>query len=194
MFLPFFPLPSISPYIFPCFPKVLLATPLHPFSLQLCQICGQKCMLWHACAYFHIWLLTWTHSAETRTTQGPIPSWPLWLITFNKANRVQLVWINLFLILVRCAVTSNCQTLCSMKWGSLLPLSGPKLTIASIFYACALVLMAPFAPACSLFFSPFPFPLFSLHCNPFLRSCSTFAYISEVDGHVLASTQSIPVF
>lgn len=90
-----------------------------------------------------------THSAELRSTQGTIPPWPQWLITFNKANRVLLVRINLFPVLVRGAVTSNCQTLCSMKWGPLSPLPGPKLTIASIFYACAPALLAPMAPLSS---------------------------------------------
>ena len=87
-----------------------------------------------------------THSAELHSTQGTIPPWPQWLITFNKANRVLLVRINLFSVLVRGAVTSNCQTLCSMKWGPLSPLPGPKLTIASIFYACVPALLAPVAP------------------------------------------------
>ena len=69
----------------------------------------------------HKWLNTQTH----RHTQGTIPLWPQWLITFNKANRVLLVRINLFPILVRAPVTSNCQTLCSMKWGLLSPRPGP---------------------------------------------------------------------
>ena len=156
----------------PPFPKGPPPPPILFFShlSHFGHVCW-KCMLGQA----YVLILTYgythrhaTHSAELRSTQGTIPPWPQWLITFNKANRVLLVRINLFSVLVRGAVTSNCQTLCSMKWGPLSPLPGPKLTIASIFYACVPALLAPVAPVAPLwspsaFFSlPLYLHLFSL--------------------------------
>lgn len=75
LFSPKFFLPSCS----------ILYFSLHPF-----RTCAWKCMLGHV-----LYSSVATHSAKLRSTQGTIPLWPQWLITFSKANRVLLVWINL---------------------------------------------------------------------------------------------------
>lgn len=143
---------SYHPSLFPSFFPFLLSIRLYPF-FSLFNM-RAPCTYLFSSGYAH--KHTPKHSWELHSLQGTTPWWPQWLITFNKANRVLLVRINLFPVLVWVAVTSNCQSLCSMKWGPLSLLSGPKLTIASIFYTCASALLllwchCPFPPR-SLFF------------------------------------------
>lgn len=151
--VPSFPFLHLPVFFFLPFSQSSLRRPTPSFSsspllsLQPFLTCAKKCMPGHAYVLIFTYGYTPTHSAELRSTRGTVPLWPQWLITFNKANRVLLVRINLLPVLVRGAVTSNCQTLCSMKWEPLSPLPGPKLTIASIFYACA-----PAPPSILFFF------------------------------------------
>lgn len=140
--------PSLS--LFPpsaCFPHLKFSL-LHSFLSCFRHVCCDTRTFSHMASHTDMA----THSAELHKTQGTIPLWPKWLITFNKENRDLLVWINLFRVLVQAAVTSNFQTLCGMKLGPFSPLAGPTLTMALHFNACLFFSLLP-----SFFVTHLPF-------------------------------------